>query len=289
MAIELKDVLTYLGLDEKEVTDVDTFKSKFTGKFDTHDNFFMSDAYKAKKNEINGIILNMVVKEAKSNGIDVSDDVLKDESGKLKDNSEIIKTIFTKFNDNSKGTIEKVKSEYANNKDKGAKEWEEKYNLLNSKVKDLENINLTQKTEFEKEKGNYGNQVKQIKLQTKKEQLFNGLQFKKDITLLEKAGFTTIFETKYNLDLDDKGELFITDKAGARIPDTKTHNSIKKPEEILMDEAIANKVFQLNPSGGQPANNQTGINSFFQKREPIVPDPKEVAVLSDRARAAVGT
>ncbi len=148
---------------------------------------------------------------------------------------------------------------------------------------------MVQKTEFEKEKNQFGSQVKQIRLQTKKEQLFASVPFKKDITPMERAGFTSIFESKFNLDLDDKGDLFITDKQGARIPNPTTHGAVKTPDEVIKDEAIASKVFHLNPSGGAPANqNATGINSFFEKRQYQPADPlQKEQVLADRAQNAV--
>jgi len=287
MAIEAKDLLTYLGIPES-VADIDTFKTEFTKKYDTMDNFFVSDAYKQKKSEINGMFVNRLSKEAKSNGVDITDDFLKDENGKLKDNEQIIKDIFAKVNENQKGAIEKVKGEYSKNKDKGAQEWEEKYNLLNTKVKDLENVNLNQKNEFEKEKNQFGTQVKQIKLQTIKEQLVGGVKYKTKITPLEKAGFVALIEAKYNIDLDDKGERFITDKNGARIPNPTTHGTFKTPEEVYKEEAIANNVYELNPSGGAPANSgATGINSFFEKRQHQPIDVSKEQVLADRAQNAV--
>jgi len=137
-------------------------------------------------------------------------------------------------------------------------------------------------------------------LQTKKADLFKSLAFKKDITPLEQAGFTSVFENKYELQLDDKDEIFITDKTGNRIANPATHGAFKSPQDVLKEEAVANKVFALNPDGGTPKGTPSGSGFFgvaFQNKNiqpPAIPANgangagEKKVVLADRARAATG-
>lgn len=300
MPIELKPILTFLGMDEKEVDDFDKFKTAFQSKFDTQENFFNSPMYKSKKAEINGSFITAMRKKALANGVEITDDELNISEGVKMEPTKVADYLFEKFNENHKQTVSKIKSEYEANAGKGSKEWQEKYELAEKKAKELETLNEQIKSGFENEKKNFAGEIKKVKLQTKKADLFKTLSFKKDITPLEQAGFTSIFENKYDLQLDDKDEIFITDKAGNRIANPATHGAFKSPQDVLKEEAVANNVFQLNPDGGKPAGAAGAGNGFFGNafngvKPPITPPangtggaqpPKQV--LSDRALHATG-
>lgn len=298
MAIELKPILTFLGMDEKEVDDFDKFKAAFQNKFDTQENFFNSDAFKNKKAEINGAFQTMLKKKALANGVELADSELKDSEGKFLPNDSIVEHLFGKFNENHKSTVAKIKAEHEANAGKGSKEWQDKYELVNKEKAELATLNEQIKLGFENEKKNFAGEIKKVKLQTKKGDLFKTLSFKKDITPLEQAGFTALFENKYELQLDDKDEIFITDKTGNRIANPATHGAFKSPSDVLQEEAIANKVFALNPDGGKPAgagapNGSSFFGGAFSGAKPApaasaagAQPPKQV--LSDRALAATG-
>lgn len=298
MPIELKPIMTFLGMDDKEIDDFDKFKTAFQSKFDTQENFFNSDPFLKKKAEINGAFQTMLKKKALANGIELADSELKDSDGKFLPNDSIVEHLFSKFNENHKSTVAKIKSEFEANAGKGSKEWQEKYELAEKKAKELETLNEQIKSGFENEKKNFAGEIKKVKLQTKKSDLIKSLQFKKDITPLEQAGFTALFESKYDLQLDDKDEVFITDKTGNRIANPATHGAFKSPADVLKEEAVANKVFALNPDGGKPAG-AAATSGFFgnafngiQPPAPVQPPSSggqpQKQVLSDRALHATG-
>jgi len=304
MPIELKQVLTFLGMDEKEVDDFDKFKNNFVGKYDTVDNLFQSESYNKKKAEINGAFITTLKKKALSNGVEIADNELKDSEGKFLPNDLIIEKLFGTFNENHKNTVQKIKSDFEANAGKGTKEWQEKYELADKRAKELEKVNEDIKAGIEGERKTFAGEIKKVKLQTKKADLFKSLAFKKDITPLEQAGFTSVFENKYELQLDDKDEIFITDKTGNRIANPATHGAFKSPQDVLKEEAVANKVFALNPDGGKPAansQNNGGLfgNAFANKptnnnlppangQNPPAGNQPNKIVLADRARAATG-
>jgi len=115
------------------------------------------------------------------------------------------------------------------------------------------------KTEFDTFKQQKENEFKNIRLSTIKGEAMKKIKFKSGISEIEKRGFESLIADRYKIDLDDKGEAFISDKEGNRIKSAKVTGTFKNIDDVLAEEAIAAKVIEINPHANgrayTPSNN----------------------------------
>src|SRR3990167_7486955 len=113
--------------------------------------------------------------------------------------------------------------------------------------------------EYEGYKKEVVNKFKSSNINRFKKEALGKLEFKQDITPVEKMGFESVLNEKYDFDLDENESPFIKDKkTGQRIASKKVIGQFMTAEEILNEELIANKLAKINKDGGKPAYQQNG-------------------------------
>ena len=172
---------------------------------------------------------------------------------------------FDKLAANNVAAVTELQAKVGQGKDEAVKAWESKYGQLEKKYNDTHTLHENTVQEFTTFKEQAQTQIKGIKLTTLKDQAFGKLKFKSNITEVEKAGFHAIVESKYKLDFDDKGELYIGDKEGNRIKSASVTGAHKTIDEVLQDEAVKANVLAIAPKPGTPP--------AFQPPAPGTPHP----------------
>lgn len=258
--IKTEDILNFLGMPD--VTNVDELKEKFTSEF-----FRKSAVPDDVKNNITGFAfknINKSVKEISKNyGIELSNSEI--ESKKVEEVFSLVLESINNKNNEKISDLEKQISE----PNEALKDWEKKYNKLENKNKDIEGLLSTTVNEFNSYKENASSQLKNYKINTGKKDLFSKIQFKSDMSDLERIGFDKYISDNYNLDLDENDEYIITDKKGALIRNEKVAGTFYKPEDILKEKAIELNLIATNPhakNNTQPA--QTQQKQTFQPQAP---------------------
>lgn len=264
--MEAKDLLSYIGLDKVEK--IDDFKKEFEKKFVPRDKAIEDEEIRNRvSGETLGRITTKFTRLMKQHGVefdpaDVEEEVTLEDGTKKKKNKpleNIFEVGITKFNDMHVAAQEEIKKK-SGEPTQALKDWQEKYVKIESKYNDLKKLHDDTKQQLQKTEQTYAEQIKGIKVQTIKQQALAGITWKKDITELERKGFESLINDNYKIDLDDKGEAFIADKTGKRIKSDKKAGEFKSISEVLMDEAIKNKLHQVNPHAGKPGQSGAGFN-----------------------------
>ncbi len=128
MPIESKEVLSYLGFDEKEVDSIDKLKEKFDGEFvrKTALKDYNSDAHKeffpVAIGRLDGSIRKDLFRMAKEKGIEIVEDEFKGK--RLED---VVAGVYGKTAETFTSKITDLESKAGAGKDELVKEWESKY------------------------------------------------------------------------------------------------------------------------------------------------------------------
>lgn len=254
MAIEVKEILGYLGIPETDVTDLEKFKEKFS---DSEVGFIPIKNHKADIGKVLGTVTSKVKSYASKYAPDMDFKAIAD-----KPIEDIVLATFEsqalfnkKLIEDSETKVKDLETKVGQKKDEAVKEWETKYSALENKFKDTDNLLKSTAGEFEGFKKQASDQIKGIKLNVKKDEVFKKLKLISNISNLEKAGFSSLINTKYKFDLDENEEVYVADASnGERIKSTAKAGAFKTPDEVLIEEAIAQGVYALQekPKFGQP-------------------------------------
>lgn len=271
MAIESKDIFNYLGLNEAEITDIEKFKQVFN---DEEKGFVPAKDHKAKIGRSMGEFETKIRSAAKTYIPNFDPKVF--EGKQLDEKLQFVFEAQAQSNQSMvsdlTGKVQELESSVNKKKDEVVKEWENRYSQLEKKLKDTEKLHLDTIQEYTGFKSQAEQMVKGVKLDVRKKEAFSSLKLKQNISDLEKAGFNTIIESKYKFELDEQDQLYPVDaKTGERLKSSKQIGAFKSVEEVLMEEAIAQKVYavQDNKRGGvlpgkvmpQQQNQQRAITS----------------------------
>lgn len=260
--MELKDILTTLGI-EGEVKDVETFKEKFKEKFISlneipeRKEIIEPIVSKAIGKRI-GSLETILKKAAKESGVDLDGEEIKG-----KPIEDVAKTVFAKISDKYTSTVKELKSQLDSRSDDVIKKLSKELEDYKNKYSELETLLNDTKNQFTKLQEDKEREIKTFKIEVAKKNIFDKIGFKKDMTPVEKTGFETLINSKYDLDLDEKEGLIVKDKNGKRIKNDKVVGAFKTFEEILREEAEANGLISKNPHAGKQVyvNSQTPINT----------------------------
>lgn len=249
MSLE-KEALEYLGYKAEDFKTVDEFKQKFDSTFIKQTNI-SEDSEPVKKilGKTFGTLENEIKKVAKSFDIDVDFD---SEDLKGKKVTDKLKCAFDKYKEKTTSVISELESKVGLGNDEKLKEWQTKYEKTQQKAKDLEGLLNSTKSEYEQAQMKWSSEVKSVKLNVLTKDAFSKVKLKPDISEFEKKGYLSTISEKYDFDLDEQENLIVKTKSGERLKSSKVTGAFKNIDEILEEEAIAGKLYQLNTDGGKP-------------------------------------
>lgn len=255
-------ILTFLGFKAEENTTEELFKANFESKFGVKELLLKDPTFTGKIfGQKIGSIEAKVKSNAKKMGVDFTPEEIKD-----KGVEDILELSFMKIADMNKKAMDDAEKASKGTVDEQVKTWKEKYTQLESKHKDVEGLLTKTSSEFEGFKKEQVNKFKNDNILNFKKTALGKLEFKQDISPVEKMGFESVLNDKYDFDLDETGVPFIKNKKGERIPSKKTIGTFMTADEILQEELIANKLAKINAHGGKPAP-KYGQNSLVSMSE----------------------
>ena len=260
MALETKEVFEYLGIT---ADDLEGFKSAFDKDFIKQSNITEeNESVKKILGKTFGTLENEIKKVAK--GLDLEVDFSSEEM-KGKKVTEKLNFVVSEYATKQKTLIDELTEKAGKGNDEKVKELEEKYTKAIGKAKDYESLLKATTTEYETFKQSSETEKKNVKLDFFKAQELNKVKFKADINEFEKEGYLSKIEKTYNFDLDETGKAIILDKEGKRIPNPKVNGSFMEIGDVLQDEAVKGKLFQLNPDNGQKRTASTTTTTTVAK------------------------
>lgn len=243
-------ILAYLGLEVEKIKTEDDFKSNFESKFGVKDQLLNDKEFVGK---IFGKRVGSIDTAAKSGFKKMGVEFAKEEiEGKQVE--DVIELGLNKIAEMNKKAMEDYEKTFKGTADEQVKTWKEKYTQVEAKAKDWESMATKTASEFEGFKKDQATRSKSDMINNFKKSSIGKLEYKQDITPVEKMGFETVLNEKYEIDLDENQVPFPKDKkTGERLKSTKTIGQFKNWDEILQEELIANKLAKINPQGGKPA------------------------------------
>jgi hypothetical protein len=248
---DFKTLVEYLGMDSDKIKTLEDFKKDF------EPNFVRINAIHERKDLIEPLInaaygkrlglTEVALKRlAKEYSLDWTADELKDK--KIEEMAEIF---VTKAITNRNNYVEELEKKVKTMGGDAIKEWENKLLKAEQKLKDERELLKKTADDFEAYKTEANNKMKAFQIDYLSKDYQSKLKLKKDITPIEREGFNAILNQKYIKDLDENGELIVRTKDGKRIPNEKVAGTYKSYAQILEEEAVAAKLYELNPNANK--------------------------------------
>ena len=273
------EVVKFIGIDAENV---DEFKGKFAENWINKsrvEDYARNDEKisKAIIGDLVGKFGDQVTKAANAFGIDTEE--LKGIDKQQERLAKVIELADKKI----KTETETLKSQISGDATKATKEWEEKYTKLEKKFNETTGLLETTKKSFETFQAEVSGKEKQNKIKTYWDENFGKLKFSQTVDELKKEGFIAKFNSKYSIDLDEKGEPFVMDNTTKkRIQSKQNAGNFASAHELLEEEANAFKLLDKTPNTGGNKNYQnpwSSGNSQGQQQQ-----QQNTVRISDRAK-----
>lgn len=251
MAIELKQVFEFLGYKPEDFKEIDELKTKFDSEFMRSSNI-TEDSEPVKKilGKVFGTLENDIKKVAKGFELDIDFEGADFQANKKV--NEKLKFVIGKFDEKNKLVIADLTTKASQGNDDKVKDITAKWEQAKQKAKDNETLLNSTKSDFESFKTNTATEIKNTKLSVHEKEIFSKAKFLPDANDFTKKGFFAAFKEKYTIDLDENESPVITTKKGEKLISKKVSGQFKTVSEVLEDELIDAKLFQLNPDAGKP-------------------------------------
>jgi hypothetical protein len=241
--MEIKDLLGYLGVSE-DVDTLDAFKAQFNDKFLPTDQAHTNETVVSKViGKKFGSQKTMAKRLAKEFDLELDDEVLSKEPEHIFEH--IVKAAKTKVEELD--TLVKTKG------DDAVKEWQEKYEKVNTKLKDYEGSVKSLKSELEKTVSEKESTIRSFKVNSVYKDAIGSLRFSKTANEFAKKGFESIINEKYAIEFDEKDEAYIADaKTKQRIPNPAKAGEFLGIKDVFSMEAEQGGLLEKNNVGTQP-------------------------------------
>lgn len=245
MAIELKEVLAFTGIEAESIED---FKANF------EKTFLKKDAALKDKEFVNSVVGKRLhgVSNKLKNTLTKYGVELDDEDVSKKPLEDLIEIGLDRYNEATKGTINELTEKANKNSGEQTKELQEKYSKLESKFNDTKKSLSDLSTEYTGFKEKAATDLKNVKIQTIREQAMGKIPRRSDIEAkqygLMLTGFENTIDSKFKIDLDENNQPFIADKkTGERFRDPSKAGEFLGIEDVLKKEAAELGISPKNP------------------------------------------
>jgi hypothetical protein len=286
MGIELKDILTFTGIEAESIDDFkENFNNSFVKKDTLLDEIKKSNAKTGFAKEVvdtaTGKRMGALAGKLKTNltkfGIEISE-----EDAKKKPLEEIIESAFETHISSTSKTIKELTEKANKNSGEQSKELSEKYSKLEQKYNETVKASKALGEEYNTFKEKAANDLKGVKILTVREQAMSKIPKRTDIEQkqygLMLTGFENTIDSKFKIDLDENNQPFIADKkTGERFRNPAKAGEFLGIEEVLKQEAVELGISPKNPHrppitppvayNGNGANNGSGQQQNQQTTE----------------------
>ncbi len=247
---EFKQIAEFMGLDPDKIKTIDDFKPAFESEF------IRKSALKDDHSILAPFIgkrLGSIETELKRMGKEYAID-LSTEEFKGKPIEEQTKLLVHKMAENNLKTVTDLEAKVNQSADAASLEWKTKYEAEAKKRGEQETLlgeTVGKYNDFVKTSDD---KIKSFKMSNLKEKVWSEIKFKTGISDIEKKGFEAHINDKYKFELGENDKFEIRDKEGKPISSTKVTGAYRDPLDVLNEEAVNAKLFEINPHAGKQAN-----------------------------------
>ncbi len=244
--MELKDVLTTLGIDKAE--NLDQFKDQFNKSYVGRQIAVDDEEIRTKMvGKITGKLATAMRQEFELE--------TKDVDGKK------IEEVLSLGTSKLKSKIAELEERATKTKDEAVLEWQTKADKYKKEAGDYKGQIEGLTKALDETKGSFEKEKKSWNINKGYEDSYKKVfsQFAEEVTkdTLKVEGFNTLVAKTFQFDVDDKNELVVFDREGKRIPSTAKMGTFLTPEEALMKIATENKLLKMNDGGKKAVIQQT--------------------------------
>lgn len=241
--MSLKSIAETVGfnLEDESKFDLNEFKTHLDTNYILRDNVLKDEDLKKK---VTGNIFGKLnTKAAQTFGLTSSE-------VKEKSMEEIFETVKTKY----ENQLEEAKSAAGGSDDERVKALEKKLATKEAEFEQVKSGLTDWEKKYNEDTAQLRDKAKNTQLNYKLTEAFGGVNFIDEYNTNEitKAGFKTLINTKYKVDLDEEsGCLTVTDKDGKPIKHPSKTGHFADFKTVLEMEADANKLLKKNNGGGK--------------------------------------
>lgn len=243
MAIELKEVLSYLGMAESDVTDMEKFKEKFSPVFIKKDVEIIrgdEDFHGKLLGATVGGINTAMERVLKKNGIKIDKKLL--EGKKI---HEVVESVIDSAASQYASKITELEASVGKGNDEKLTTLQKQLDTLKSEKETAEGKVIILQTEYDTFKTTKEKEVSELNLNSKVSPLWETYKWANGIKELEKEGFRSKIERKYKPALDESGSVIALNDKGEKVKDDKKADAFKSYEQVLQEEGIEAKVYAI--------------------------------------------
>lgn len=248
--MELNEVTGWLGL---KATTLDELKKEFPTKYKTEQQLLDDETFISKATgRITDKIKNNVIGMARAEDIEFTRKEL--EEMKIED---VFKHMVEKQAGSFTQKITELEALASKNSDETVKTLQSQLEKAEKKIRDTDLGWKATAAEYENHKKESENKIKTVKLDYVKEKEWGNVKYPPGVPELQIIGFKSKVESKYKLDLDEKGMDIATDMNGNRIPNPQKHGEFYSYGDLIKLEQAAEKMDVKNDQAGRPVYNRT--------------------------------
>jgi hypothetical protein len=257
--METKEILSFIDIGE--VKTIDELKEKFKTRFISREEVFDDEEVKKKIGEENnkfvGKLSGSLITRSKR------DFGLTDEDIKDKKIEEVLALGVARL----KAENEELRSKGGQGNDKALEKALADIDKTKKMLQEEKEAKEGLQSIYEKEKGEWEGNLKNFKLNTVKESKKSSIatKFKSDMTKAEQIAWETETSAMI-LDYDDKGDHYVKDKEGKRLPNPNKAGGFLSLEEALELKANELNLIKKNNGSGSAGLNMFGGNSQQQNQ-----------------------
>lgn len=219
MAIEVKDLSSFIGIDITDETTVDQVKEAFNAKY------VPVETHSKALGELNGQVQHAIKKEFKAIGLEIDASELKDKTTKdlpsLFANAAKVK--FEELESQKGATATEIEAKFKADLEKYKGQLNEKETLLNDVKTQFDGFKTT--VETEKRNG---------KIQGELSKSFGALKFSESVHELAKEGFKAKVSQSFSFDLNEDGKHVVKDKDGNLVTSKLKAGEPASYEEVIL-------------------------------------------------------
>ncbi|MGB3075981.1 MAG: hypothetical protein WBB36_11700 [Chitinophagales bacterium] len=237
MAIELKDVLEFAGVDPAKADTLDNFKAEFNSAFIKRDASQIKadkELYGAIVGNTNGSVRTAIKRVAKESGVDITDEELNGKSA-----HEMVDIAFPKIVTPLSAKLRLAEENAAKSTDKKVQDlqadYEKKLADLNPKLSGFDSL----RKEYDDFKASVETEKKNTVINSHKDAAWKDFKWANGISQFAKEGFMASIDKKIKLSLDDSGNPFAANDKGERFENPKTAGTYKSYAELIAEEGLA--------------------------------------------------
>lgn len=264
MAVDPKAALAVLGYDPEQFETDEAFRAQVETDWVKRDNAHEDKQINGRAlAKLNGSLRSILSGIAKDQGIEGVDFSKIDPTDGIRE--------LTKNLSQSISELKEAKAEGAPSKE--LEEMQKKVDALTKAKKDLETLNAETTKKYTDLETSVSREKSAAKVQAVYDRAYGKVQFKKDLSKYERAGFDQYVRENYVVQFDDEGKEMLVDKDGNQIKNPKKAGEFLGIDDALTAFAESEKLTE--PKGAAVPERRTRqlVDEEQEERAERVPNP----------------